>query len=267
VSAWDDNNPAALDRLEDLLDAYCETRLAPKGAILARIRANVLAEAAATAAAATSVTRLQLVAPAPTPARWSFSSPFARRIAALGFAASLTLGTSVAVLAAPPGSSFYNARVILETLVLPSQPDARLEAHENLIDERLAEAESAADRNDPVGLAAALVAYEDEVKAATADVGTDADLLAHLQATLAKHTAVLTALAERLPEQSSIEGAIEASSKAIQRLQERGQPAGHPTHTPQGGSGGTGGAGGGGGNGANGGDEDGQGGPQNNSQR
>jgi hypothetical protein len=260
VSAWDDNDLGALNRLEDLLDAYCEARLAPSGAILARMRANVLVEAAAASTAAAAY-RLQLVPPAPKPARWSFSAPLMRRVAALGFAATLTLGTGVAVLAAPPGSPFYNARVYLETLALPSQADARLDAHEKLIDERLTEAETAATHGDMNALAAALVAYQAEVDAATADVGNNADLLSHLEEMLAKHTATLTALAARLPEQSSIENAITNSSKAMQKLQQRGNPASHPTHAPQGGPGGDGGGG-------NGGDEDGQGGgPQNNSQR
>ena len=264
MSAWDDNDLGALNRLEDLLDAYCEARLAPSGAVLARMRANVLVEATAAAISA-GAHRLQLVPPAPKPARWSYSAPLVRRVAALGFAATLTLGTSVAVLAAPPGSPFYNARVYLETLALPSQADARLDAHEKLIDERLTEAESAATHGDMNALAAALVAYQTEVDAATADVGNNADLLAHLEEMLAKHTATLTALAARLPEQSSIENAITNSSKAIQKLQQRGTPAAHPTHVPQGGPGGNGG---GGGDGGNGGDEDGQGGgPQNNSQR
>jgi hypothetical protein len=259
VSVWDDNDVGALNRLEDLLDAYCESRLAPKSAILARIRANVLAEASATAATAAAASRLQLVPGAAKQGRWTFSSPFARRVAALGFAASLTLGTSLAVLAAPPGSPFYNARVVLETLVLPSQADARLEAHEKLIDERISEAESAANRGDMNALAAALAAYRAEVDAATADVGDNADLLAHLEDMLAKHTVVLTGLAATLPAESSIDNAIDASSKAIQKLQQRGSPAAHPTRPPQGGPGGNGGGGG---------DEDGQaGGPQDNSQR
>ena len=44
-------------------------------------------------------------------------------------------------------------------------------------------------------------AYQAEVDAAVADVGDDADRLAHLEAELAKHTAVLQALAATAPEQ------------------------------------------------------------------
>lgn len=245
---------AANDRLEDLLDAYCETRLAPRGAVLARIRANVLAEAASTAATIAVANRPRLVETRATPARWSLTPRFSRAVFGLGFAAALMLGTSAAVMAAPPGSPFYNTRVFLETLALPTQVDARLARHEELIQERLDEAEAAAARADTVALAAALAAYQSEVDAATGDIGTDQTRLAHLEEELARHTAVLTALAARLPEQSSIEHAIDTSSKAITKLQAKEHPAqpAHPTRPPQGGGGGGGGSGGNGGEGGQG---------------
>jgi hypothetical protein len=241
-----DTDHVSLDRLEDLLNAYCETRLAPRGAVLARIRANVLAEAAATAAMTAAANRPRLVESYATPARWALPPRLARTVFGLGFAAALMLGTSAAVLAAPPGSPFYNARVFLETLVLPTQADARLARHEELIQERLDEAEAAAGRGDTVALAAALAAYQAEVDAAAADIGTDLTLLAHLEEELARHTATLTALAARLPEQSSIEHALDASSNALTKLKQREHPTQppHATHSPQGG-GGNGGSGGG----------------------
>ena len=258
MSRFDDNDPGALNRLEDLLDAYSDARLAPQGAVLARIRANVLVQAAALSATNAAENRLRLVETAPMPPRSTLGSRFTRAAFALGFAAMLTLGTSLAVLAAPPGSPFYNARVFIETVTLPSQAQARFEGHEKLLQERLDEAEAAAASGDSSALAAALAAYQAEVDAATADAGNDQDWLAHLQAMLAKHTAVLTALAERLPDQSSIERAIDTSSKAITRIETKTHPA-HPTHKPQGGgdpqSGGqSGGAGNGGGPGENGGE-------------
>ena len=50
MSSFDDKDVTALNRLEDLLDAYSDARLAPRTAVLARIRANVLTEAAAATA-------------------------------------------------------------------------------------------------------------------------------------------------------------------------------------------------------------------------
>ena len=108
MSGYDDNDRGALDRLEDLLDAYADARLMPRGPVLARMRANVLTEAAAASAAA-ALTRPMFAGPPPS--RWVVSSPFQRRALAFGFAAMLTIGTSAAMFAAPPGSVFYNARV------------------------------------------------------------------------------------------------------------------------------------------------------------
>jgi uncharacterized protein DUF5667 len=236
VSRYEDNDLEAMDRVEDLLDAYCEARLAPRGAILARIRSNVMAEAVASAGLV-AANRPRLVEPAPASARWSFRPIFARAAFTVGFAAALTMGTAAAVVAAPPGSPFYNARVYLETAFLPMDSDSRFDRHEKLLDERLAEAELAAQRGDTVSLAAALTAYQAEVEAATAEAGSDLDRLARLEAVLAKHTAVLTALAATLPEQTSIEHAIQESSKAITKLQDKAHPA-HPSHQPAGGPGG-----------------------------
>jgi len=230
VSAYDDNDRGALDRLEDLLEAYADARLMPRGQVLARVRATVLIEAAAASAAA-ALTRPQFAVP--NPSRWAVSSPFQRRALAFGFAAMLTVGTSAAVFAAPPGSVFYNARVYIETLALPVQVDARAAGHERLLQERLSEAEAAAARGDIVGLTAALAAYRAEVDAASADVGHDAARLAHLEDMLAKHAAVLTELATELPDQSSIGHAIDASSNAIANLRAKGSHT-RPTHAPGG---------------------------------
>ena len=230
MSGYDDNDRGALDRLEDLLDAYAEARLMPRGPVLARMRASVLTEAAVESAAA-ALTRPKFAEQLPP--RWAVSSPFHRRALAFGFAAMLTIGTSAAVFAAPPGSVFYNARVYIETLALPAQVDARAAGHERLLQERLSEAEAAAARGDIPGLTAALAAYRAEVDAASADVGDDAARLAHLEDMLAKHAAVLTELATELPDQSSIDHAIDASSKAIATLRAKSSPT-HPTHVPGG---------------------------------
>jgi hypothetical protein len=253
VSRFDDADAGALNRLEDLLDAYADARLAPRSGVLARIRANVLAEAAAQRATAAAESRLRLLQTTAPPARRAFGTRMARAAFALGFAAVLSLGTSLAVLAAPPGSPFYNARVFIETVTLPAQAEARFEGHERLLQERFDEAEAAAASGNTEALAAALAAYQAEVDAATEDAGTDAAWLAHLQEMLAKHTATLTQLATTLPDETSIEHAIDTSSKAITKIEARQHPVAHPTRPPQGGGDqGTGDQGGGqGGDGAN----------------
>lgn len=226
----------ANDRVEDMLDTYANARLEPSGPVLARIRAKVMAHAAQ-AAAMHRVLDTPTIAPATSRFAW-LQAPLPRRAMALGLAASLTLGTSAAVLAAPPGSPFYNARLVIETALMPSVSnlDARLAAYESHLEQRLKEAEAAAAAGDATGLAAALAAYEADMALAVAEVGEDADRLARLEAMLAKHTDVLEALEARVPAQASVDKAITSSQKAVQKLKEQ---ADHVTNG--GGNGGSGG--------------------------
>ena len=229
----------ANDRVEDMLEAYAQSRLDPTGPVLARIRANVMAQAAASAAA----NRI-LVTPTLTPVKPRFAwlqASLPRRAAALGLAATLTLGTSAAVLAAPPGSPFYNARLVIETVLLPTDIDARLGAYAAHLEQRLKEAEAAAVAGDTNGLTAALAAYEADVTAALGAAGEDGELLANLEAMLAKHTTVLVALEARLPAQASVDKAIANSQKAIQKIKDKaaggggnGGNGGRPSNAPNG---------------------------------
>lgn len=231
-----DEHPSlqALDEIEDLLEAYAEARLSPSSPILARMRRAVLAEAASVAATRAAERRAAERAEAPRrPLSWLPRLLVPRPVFGAGFAVALTLGIGSAVLAAPPGSPFYNARVALEAAFLPVEIDARLAAHEEHLDARLAEAEAAAARGDAPALSAALAAYDAEVAAALAEVGSDADLLAHLEAMLAKHVDVLTALEAKVPEQASVDKAIENSQKAIGKIKER-NGRGRPSDPPGG---------------------------------
>lgn len=222
-----------LDEIEDLLEAYAEGRLAPSGPVLARIRANVMVRASAAAALAAAERRAGELEAVPV-ALWRlprFHVP--RRAVALGLAATMTLGTGAAVLAAPPGSPFYNARMVIEAALLPTQLDARLASHEQHLAARLAEAEAAAASGDPVALAAALTAYATEVEAAVDELGTDPDRLAHLEEVLGKHVAVLAALQAKVPEHASIDRAIESSQKAVEKIKEKSR-GGRPSQVPTG---------------------------------
>lgn len=235
MSDYFDRDLAALGEIEDLLEAYAEARLSPSGPVLARMRAQVMREAALRSAIAAAAQRAAETDVARR-SRWGlpgFRVP--QRAFALGLAATLTLGTSAAVLAAPPGSPFYNARVAIETALLPNQVDARLASREMHLSERVAEAEAAAARGDLPALAAALAAYQSEVDAAVADVGDDTDRLARLEDELAKHTAVLEALATQLPEQAAIERAIDTSQKAATKLKDKGSHGGGRPSTAPGG--------------------------------
>ena len=224
-----------LDQVEDLLQAYAEARLSPARPVLTRIRAAVMAEAALASATAAAERRAADLASA-QPSRWvlpRFQLP--RRAVALGIAATMTLATGAAVAAAPPGSPLYEARVALEAALLPTQLDARLASHEQHLAERLAEAQAAAANGNPAGLEAALAAYAAEVNAALAELGNHADLLAHLEAVLAKHVATLTALEARVPEEAAVDRAIESSQKAVEKIKEKGKTnGGRPGDVPAG---------------------------------
>lgn len=224
----------SIDQVVNLLETYADARLSPRGAVLARMRRHVLAEAAARAAAEDA--RLQAAIAAAAPKRSWASIHFPRRLAAVGIAGAMTFATSAAVLAAAPGSPLYGARVALEQVFLPSRTDDRVAAHERLLAERLAEAQMAADGGNAAALQAALTAYQAEIDEAVADVGYDPELLAFLEGALAKHTALLESLAGKVPEQAAgaIQQAIQASQKAARKLHETGQPpfAGEPEAHP-----------------------------------
>ncbi len=241
MSAYEHPELVALDEVEGLLEAYAEARLAPTGPILSRIRATVMLEAAAVEAARPAASRpVVAVEPASRRGRFAFPSfrlaSLARPAFALGFAGMLALGTGAAVTAAPPGSPFFNTRVALEALFLPTQIDARLASHVQHLEERLAEAEAAAARGDAPALAAALAAYQREMDQTIADVGNDFGRLEHFQAVLEKHVAKLTALSLRLPtevsRQNAVEHAIQASEKAVTKVKEKKANANNRPSTP-----------------------------------
>lgn len=219
--SYDDLDRAAQDQLEDLLDAYADARLMPTGPVLARMRTTVLAQAAAAAADRRHAEDL------PVPKR-GLALPalhVPRRAFALGLAASLTLGTSAAVFAAPPGSAFYNARLVIETALLPAKLDERLAAREDHLEDRLREAEAAAAGGDLRALEAALVAFQTELDAAVGADDEDLARLAHLQAAIEKHVAKLQELAARLPTEvargNALEHAIDAGQKAVDKLKDK----------------------------------------------
>jgi hypothetical protein len=230
VSTYQNAELAALDQIEDLLEAYAESRLSPRSPILARLRSAVMHEAAAVAAIRAIEHRRAEARPvAPPRGRMGFPritlAQVARPAFAFGFAGILALGIGATVSAAPPGSAFYNTRVALEAMFLPTEIDARLASHEEHLDARLAEAEKAAAAGDAAALAAALAAYQVEIEQTLADVGNDFGRLSHFQAVLEKHVAMLTALSLRLPtevaRQNAVEHAIEASQTAVTKVREQ----------------------------------------------
>lgn len=223
MSAYEHPELVALDEVEDILVAYADSRLAPPGPILSRMRAAVMREAAAVAARQ-AAERHQSEAATGLPPDRRFGFPqlslaaFARPAFALGLAGLLALGTGTAVTSATPGSPFYGARVALEEAFLPTEIDARFASHTQHLDTRLAEAEIAAASGDAGALEAALGAYQAEIEQTLADIGDDFYRLSSFEAALQHHIAKLTELAARLPTEVARENAaghaIDASKRA-----------------------------------------------------
>ena len=232
MSGYEHPNLLALDEVEDILEAYADARLTPRRPVLARIRAAVVAEAASAGAARAAQERQAAAAVAiesETPRRrFAFPSlrraTFARPAFALGFAGLLAITTGTAITSASPGSPLYMARVALEDIFLPVQIDARFASHEQHLDEYLAQAETAAAQDDPVGLEAALAAYQDEVDQTLADIGDDYARLERFEAVLESHAAKLSALSLRLPTEvargNAEQHALQASERAATKVTE-----------------------------------------------
>ena len=241
MSEYPEHDPLALEEIEDILTAYADARLTPTSPVLSRMRAAVIDQAGGAAVPFGKVmTAGEPRRANPGRARtrgWAWPSFHSqRRAIAFGLATTLTLGTTAIVLAAPPGSPFYEARVVIENALLPTTADARLAAHEARVVDALGSVQAAAASHDPVALAAALDAYQNEVDAAVADLGDDADRVTHLEAALGKHVAVLQALQAlqaKLPPQAAIQHAIDVSQKAVDKLKAKGSHSdAKPTHAP-----------------------------------
>ncbi len=229
------------DELTRRLEAYAEARLTPDLSATTRMRARVMAAAHRQAALARAETDRAAEAAAlrrltERPRR----SPWRRSLTAL-LAAGLTLAVGVgSVAAAQPGGPLYGARIFVETLNLPSDPNARAQAELTRLQERLAEASAASRAGDVNAANAALEAYAAILNEATAAVGTDVSAAATLEAGVRSNIAVLTVLAGRtdVPDaaRDAIDGAlqraIDRSDSAIDEIHER--PGATPPDSPPG---------------------------------
>jgi hypothetical protein len=111
---------------------------------------------------------------------------------------------------------------------MPAGPQDRVAAHERLLQERLVEAQAAADGGNMAAVQAALTAYQVEVDAAVADVGYEPALLEFLHTSLVQQTALLETMAISNPGQAAaIQGAIHASETATKKLDEVGGDKDH----------------------------------------
>ena len=219
--------PQPGETLERMLARYARVRLDPSPTETRRARAAVMEEAwrrrfelAAAAAAVPSV------APAPVaarPRRLPFASWGLRRLSgALSAAvlAGLLIGTS-AFATSRAGGLFYETRLALEELTLPSDAASRVEAEIAMAQTRLAEIVEASSRDDGQALSAALAAYERTIGILGTTTGGPAR---RAMEAVASHQAVLERVAGMVPEQarSGLNRALAAGDTAIDKLSAAG---------------------------------------------
>jgi hypothetical protein len=209
--------PIAGEDLERQLARYARVRLDPTPAQSRRARTAVL-EAAWRR-------RLEVPEGARAARRWHgpFSAWSARRVAASLSAAVLAglLVGSTAFATSRAGGPLYEARLAFETLTMPTDPEARLEAELAQAQARLADVVEAAGHGDDGGIAAALAAYGRSLDDLEALSGDPAD---RAMEAIQFHRTVLLRLAGTVPEQAlvGLENALERSSAVIDKLGEAG---------------------------------------------
>jgi hypothetical protein len=164
--------------------------------------------------------------------------PWRGRVVALGLAATLAIGGAAVVSAAPPDSPLYETRLLVEGLTLPAEASDRAKARVAAIQQRIAEAGTAADHGNGKALSAALAAYRKAVRDALREAGDDPDQLARLQAALGLHVEALTTIDEKdvANDNAAVGDALEESRKAVEDIttKRHGKPADTPGRGPGG---------------------------------
>jgi hypothetical protein len=251
------------DELGRRLAAYAFA-LTPRTDTSARIRASVMASAAETLRPAGAWRPTAVVEPGPTQVvveRPGFNW-LRRRVAVGVFAAGMGVaGVTGVVAASAPGGALYETRLWAESLTLPTEMNARLDADVIRLDARLAEARRAAQGGNAGGVSAALDAYVDVLDDALSTAGLDAGRDERIATALSRHRDVLTALEIRLPGQAAaaLDRALARTDAAIGGLEHDGSndrdgnaggsPGGNSTGPGNGAPGATQGGGGGTGHG------------------
>lgn len=219
--------PQPGETLERMLARYARVRLDPSPAETRRARAAVMEEAwrrrFELAAAAAVVPSVASSPAAARPRRLPFASWGLRRLSgALSAAvlAGLLIGTS-AFATSRAGGPFYEPRLALEELTLPTDPASRVEAEIAMAQTRLAEIVEASSRDDLQALSAALSAYEHTVGILGATTGGPAT---RAEEAVASHRAVLERVAGMVPEQArgGLDRALSAGDTAIDKLSAAG---------------------------------------------
>lgn len=232
--------------VERQLAVFARVALEPDPAAMARVRAAVLREARLRLALPAGDAHMSLATRAgmdrPNPLHRPFRGWSVRRLTGVLAAASmsgLVLGGTVFA-STRAGGPLYDARVWLEQMTLPADPDARLEAEIARAQARLAEAAEADAAGDDGAVAAALGAYARIVDETLAEGAAAVDGAERATLAFQHHLSVLSALQATLeaadsPAADAVADALDRSSEAIDRL--GGAQAGQPAATANPGAG------------------------------
>lgn len=217
------------DPLQRQLARYARVRLEPDHVAMRRVRSAVMSEAwrrhLATSEPPTT-------AAGPGARRVPFAGWSARRLASTMVAASLAglLVGGTVFAGTRAGGPLYGARLAFEAVLLPADPDARVQAELALAQTRLAEAAQAAAAGDTAAFDAALVAYVAVIDELAEATGGPAD---QALAAVEVHLAVLRDLRVRVPAAAGagIDRALERGGTALERLERAGarDPSGGKT--------------------------------------
>jgi hypothetical protein len=214
-----------LDPVEVLLERYAAARLAPDAEQLTFLRA----------VSVRAYVDRGLRGGRPAKSRPSmFVWP--RRLAA-GFAVvfALTGGVSLAAAESGPGQPFYHLKLTVDSLTLPAQGAARVDALLQRLDARLAEVRQAGARSDHAAVADATGAYEANLTDLTDAInasGADAFVLDELN----QHVTILEGLLGQLPPQAQagLQHALDHAQQARDAINQRhGPPASRPSPSSQ----------------------------------
>jgi cell division septation protein DedD len=220
--------------IEQRLDAYARVRLSPTERASARMRARVMREARLAMAAASTVSVTSSI----DLARARRRDGLMRRGAGLLLAAGLSLAVAGGAMAAgQAGGPLYPTRMWLETITLPADGAARVDADLVRLESRMHEVIAAARKGDLGAVAAALLAYHEIADEALLSANGDAAAIERVRLALDRHLAVLEGVAAKVPPQASeaigrnIDRAIERNGATLDRIESNkggGGPATNP---------------------------------------
>jgi hypothetical protein len=196
----------SLDPTELALGRYGREQLTADPSRLARVRSIVLHEFA----------RSVGVTAAPAPRRFLVARGPIHRGLVAGLGLVLLSGGAAAAYFSGPAEPFYDARLLVESMLLPEAASpSRADAQLARLEARLREAEAAVGQHDGRGLRAAIGAY-DRITAELLSADRPPRLRELLRAALERHRMVLKELSTTAPSEAA--AAIRAALERVEAL-------------------------------------------------